>query len=344
MTGCAIPDLGIELAPVVDWLVDAELGVGPLRDVQALSGGTQNILLRLAYGDADLVLRHPPRHKRPESDSVILREIRVLEALGESRVPVPRLRAASPDPGILGSVCYVTDFIEGFNPAEGLPHAFAQRLEWQRDLGLQMADALVALAAVPVTDFVAAGFRSPDGWLERQPARWLEQLAGYETGDLVEQGTVLSRWLTEHRPTIWQKGLIHGDYHLGNILVRPDEPRLAAVVDWELATLGDPLLDLAHLLVGWPVGNPHSSHADLDAPGLPGRGALLERYIRSGGEVHDLDWYGVLAAFRLGVLLEGTYARSRRGLATPELGARFHGLATHLFDRAKAISEGEPLV
>lgn len=332
---------GIDLAAVEKWLVGAGVGDGPLTDVEELAGGTQNLLLRFRLGDQVLVLRHPPMHKRRESDAVVQREIRVLRVLADTAVPTPRLRAASPDPDVLGSACYVTDFVEGFNPAQGFPELFLARPSWQAEVGLQMVDVLAELARVPVDALLAAGFRSPDGWLERQPARWLAQLGGYGVADLIPAGEELARWLARHVPRSWRPGLIHGDYHLGNVLVAPEEPRLAAVVDWELATVGDPLLDLAHLLVAWPVGNPGSAHAGLAAPGLPDRARMLARYPE---DVHHLDWYGVLACFRLGVLLEGSHSRARAGAAPVELGDRLHALAVNLFDQARALVGGEPLV
>jgi aminoglycoside phosphotransferase (APT) family kinase protein len=339
-----VPGGTLDLNALERWLSEVGVGCGPVTDVTRIGGGTQNVLLRFRLGADWLVLRHPPLPKRPESDKVTQREIHVLRALRATGVPVPRLRAACLDPTVLGSACYVTDFVDGFNPAAGFPPAFQAKPAWQEEAGLAMVDALVELSRLPAEKLVAAGFRPPDGWLERQPGRWLAQLTGYGIEDLVPVGEHLADWLRGHPPRHWRPGVIHGDFHLGNVLVRQSAPRLAAVVDWELATVGDPLLDLAHLLVGWPVGNPGSPHAGIDAPALPGRRQMLDRYLGGGGQVHDLSWYGVLACFRLGVLLEGSLARARAGAAPTSVGERLHRYASHLFTQGQQLASGEQLV
>ncbi|HEY1116725.1 MAG TPA: phosphotransferase, partial [Acidimicrobiales bacterium] len=138
----------------------------------------------------------------------------------------------------------------------------------------------------------------------------------------------------------WHPGIIHGDFHFANVLVRPDAPDLAAIVDWELCTIGDPLLDLGHLLATWP---PSGAEAAGGAVGggigdLPTKAELVERYAaRTGRGVDDVDWYHVLAAYRLGIILEGTHARAFAGKAPKEIGDLLHATTVGLFERALAV-------
>jgi len=335
----------VDLTALERWLDSAGVGSGPLQNVASLSGGTQNILVRFERDGASYVLRHPPRHKRPESEEVMRREIRLLRLLDDvaegAAVPHARLVAADESGAHLGSACFVTTLVDGFTPGHGLPTAFHQRPDWQRDWSLDLVDVLAALASVPVDAAVAAGFRDPSGWLERQPKRWLEQLHSYPTDEFRAVGELLTGWLQERSPRAWRPGLIHGDYSLGNVLVDPRRPRVAAVLDWELVTLGEPLLDLAHLLLSWPVDNPGSVYAGLRAPGLPPVATLAQRYAeRAGREITELDWYAVLACLRLGTLLEGTHARSLQQAAPTDVGIRLHALARSLFERAEAYVRG----
>ena len=331
-------DTGVDLVALERWLRQRFGHDGALSGIQVLGGGTQNMMIGFSFAGRSLVLRHPPRHKRPESDEVIRREVRMLGVLDDTDVPRPQLRGACLDTTVLGSVFYVMDHIPGFNPVEELPLPLSSDPDWQHAVGLGVADALGRLGRVPPEPAVDAGFRPPQGWLERQPARWLTQLRSYAATDLLAAGEALADWLSRRVPRTWQPGIVHGDYNLGNVLIRPDRPAVAAIVDWELSTLGDPLLDLAHLLAGWPVDNPHTLYPGLARLALPGHDDLVEAWARvAGRDVHDLDWYRVLACFRLGALLEGTYARSLAGLAPTEVGTRLHGLSVGLFAQARGI-------
>lgn len=183
-----------------------------------------------------------------------------------------------------------------------------------------------------------AGMRDPGDWHARQPGRWVWQVESYSDSPLAGPARKLAAWLETHILVERRLGLIHGDYHLGNVIASFEEPRVAAIVDWELATIGDPALDIAHLMVGWPVDNPRSAHADLDTAGLPTRDELRDEYFRTAGyDVADLLWFQVLACLRLGVLLEGTHAQALEGRAAMETGLRLHRLAQGLFDEAFEI-------
>jgi aminoglycoside phosphotransferase (APT) family kinase protein len=161
-----------------------------------------------------------------------------------------------------------------------------------------------------------------------------QQLPGYEAGRLAA-ATHIDSWIKSNAPASWTPGLVHGDYHFANVLFSPHAPELAAVIDWELASIGDPLLDLGHLLATWPGRAPDAITALPKAPGLPSKAEIVARYAwLSGRSLTDLTWYCVLATFRMAVLLEGTYARSRAGLASTAVGDTLGDMALTLLSRA----------
>ncbi|HEX4903364.1 MAG TPA: phosphotransferase family protein, partial [Acidimicrobiales bacterium] len=282
------PDVpGVDLDALRRWMDDEGLGAGPLLDVEPLAGGTQNVLVRFQRDGRGYVLRRPPLHKRANSDETMRREARVLAALSGSAVPHPGLIAACPTTDVLGAAFYLMEPIEGFNPSSGLPEPHASDPDLRRGMGFAMVDGIAALAAVDHHAVGLGDFGKPDGWLERQVGRWRSQLASYDEldgypGPDIPGVEEVSRWLDERRPARWQPGVIHGDYHLANVLVSPTGPELAAIVDWELCTIGDPLLDLGHLLATWPEGGSAAAVGGA-IEGLPAGAELVDRYLRSTG-------------------------------------------------------------
>jgi len=323
------------------WMDAHLLGDGSLDDAELITGGTQNILLRFTRAARTYVLRRPPVNKRSNSDETMRREARVLAALADSAVPHPPLIAAEPDPEVLGAAFYLMEPIDGFNATLGLPAPFDTDLEWQREMGLSMPDAIASLAAV---DHVAVGLADLgrfEGWAERQVGRWRKQLdsyselAGYPRPDIPGVDAV-GEWLAARLPADAQPGLIHGDFHFANVLIRRDRPAVAAVVDWELVTIGDPLLDLGHLLATWPQRD--AVGISVLANGLPSHDEIIGRYatqtIRS---LDDLLWYRVLACYRLGLILEGTHARACAGLAPKAVGDQLHAHTVSLLEQALTL-------
>jgi aminoglycoside phosphotransferase (APT) family kinase protein len=148
----------------------------------------------------------------------------------------------------------------------------------------------------------------------------------------------VAAWLDANRPPSWTPGIIHGDFHFSNVLMRRDGPGLAAIVDWELTTIGDPLLDLGNLLATWPGGDGVAPTGSIDAPGLPSKAEVVARYAEgSTRDLSSIGWYEVLACYRLGCILEGTNARADAGLAPRETGDLLHAITLGLFARARSL-------
>ena len=333
---------GVDLDCLVGWMDQAGIGHGPVEDIEQLGGGTQNILIAFRRGGDRFVLRRPPVYKRANSDETMRREARVLAALAGSAIPHPGLIAACPDEAILGAAFYLMEPVEGANPRVGLPAAYLTGTNWRWSLGLALVDGAAAIGALDHVAIGLADFGRPDGFLERQVTRWQVQLDSYTSlpgyaGPDIPNLDRVSAWLEDNRPTNWRPGLIHGDYHLANVLVAYDHPGLAAIVDWELSTIGDPLLDMGWLLATWPdATGPGPGTVGVEPwDGFPTADDLVARYTE--GSIRDLSslaWYSVLACYKLGIVLEGTYARAAAGHADHVTGDRLHGATLGLFARA----------
>jgi aminoglycoside phosphotransferase (APT) family kinase protein len=346
MSPTARPEIeGVDLEVLDLWMDDQGLPAGRIGAVAALTGGTQNILLRFERGGREYVLRRPPIHKRANSDETMRREARVLGALAGSPVPHPGLIAACPDEAVIGAAFYLMEPIHGFSASRGLPPLHAGDRSIRRGMGFSMAEGIASLAAVDPIAVGLEGFGRPDGFLERQVSRWQHQLASYGElpgypGPEIPGVDRIADWLDANRPAHFVPGILHGDYHIANVLFSFDGPELAAIVDWELATVGDPLLDLGALIASWPdaEGRTPLGATVGQLEGLPSSDELIEHYRdRSSRSLDAVDWYVVLACFRLGIILEGTHARACAGRADRQMGDLLHAATVGLFERALRV-------
>ncbi len=331
---------GVDLTILAAWMDTQGLGEGPITDAALLAGGTQNILLKFTRAGRAYVLRRPPPVLRANSNETMRREARMLAALKGTNVPHPGLIAACPDETVLGAAFYLMEPIDGYNATTGLPEPFASSPEMRHQMGLSLVDGIAALGA---QDYLALGLESfgkVENYLERQVGRWKAQLESYAEipewdGRKDIPGVArVGDWLDANRPQSFRPGIIHGDYHLANVMFRFDEPRLAAIVDWELTTIGDPLLDLGWLLATWPEGNTGTVSVT-PWEGFPSADELVAHYAKqTTRDLSGLHWYSVLACYKLGIILEGTYARACAGKAPKETGDRLHASTIGLFERA----------
>lgn len=335
----------VDLDRLSAWMDEQQLESGSLKDAVRLTGGTQNLLLRFKRGGRYFVLRRPSVELREVGGKTIAREARMLAALAGSPVPHAALIAACDDESILGAKFYLMEPVDGFNPnsAAGLPLPHAGDRDMRKRMGLAMVDALLCLHEL---DYQAIGlddFGRPGNFHQRQVSRWLHQLesvagySGWPGADSLPGLDRLALWLNDNCPQSFSPGILHGDYHLSNVMFSRTGSDLKAVVDWELATIGDPLLDLAWLVVTWPEASGRGAGTIEVHPweGFPTADELVARYADGSSRSFEFfTWYLVLAAFKLGIFLEVSYARACAGKSSMEHGRKHHASALRLFEGA----------
>ena len=323
-------------------------GIGSsVTDVEPLAGGTQNIVVRLAVDGRRMVLRRPPAHPRPTSDKTMLREIAVLRTLAGTPVPHPGFIAGCNDLDVLGVVFYLMQEVDGFNPGNEMAEAYVRDAGMRHQVGLAFAESLAQLGNVAWQGSELAAIRWPGSFLARQVPQWMALLDSYRQHDNYPADSLpaigeLADWLESTRPPDTEPGIMHGDVHLNNVLLRRDRPEVAAFIDWEMCTVGDPLLDLGWLLVCWPLEpNPINAGSELAAlGGLATRRELLDAYLVAGGRTTSrLDWYVAMACFKLGIVIEGTWARYLAGQASQEAGERLHSSAVNLIELGTRVAK-----
>jgi aminoglycoside phosphotransferase (APT) family kinase protein len=337
---------GLDVRRLGQWLDEQGLpgGDGNLTVTQ-ISGGSQNQLYDLRSGDTRLVLRAAPSHAPAERGHVMLREYQLVRALAGTDVPHARARAASSDPALVGQPFYVMDHVDGWSPMQGgWAEPFGTDLAARAGLAVQLVDGIARLARADWQALGLDGFGRPEGFHDRQVDRWLSYLARYQFRELPGLD-LAAAWLRAHRPRTYQPGIMHGDYQFANVMYVPGAPaRLAAIVDWEMATIGDPLLDLGWALIAWPPeGDDMVRSRYLDYAGMPGRDVLLEHYASvSGRPVDDIDYYVILARFKLGIVLEQSVARAAAGGGDPRVSS-FDGIVLELIRKAAELSRSTAL-
>ena len=301
------------------WMDEQGLpGRGEPVEVEFISGGASNEIFAIRRGDFVSVLRRPPRVVPKGRNETMLREYRVLEALNGTDVPHPEAYGACDDPSVIGSSFYLMGMVDGWSPmnTDGWPAPFDTDLEARAGLGMQLVDGIARLSRVDWRARGLEGFGKPEGFHDRQVDRWLAHLNAVQFRELPGLD-VASDWLRRHRPAHWEPGIIHGDYQFANVMFSHGAPaRLAAIVDWEMSTVGDPLLDLGWVVSGWsdPGEDRTSGYADLT--GMPSRAEILDHYATvSGRDVGEIDYYVILARFKLAIVLEAGYARVVKGEA-----------------------------
>ena len=321
-----------------------ELG-GPFTIARLGEG--QSCLTYLVSGTGwEVVLRRPPRGELPRGAFDVVREHRVLSALAdaETGVPVPRPLALCEDTEVLGAPFYLMERVHGYSVRTTLPPALTGHAD-RRRMGEALVDLLVALRAIDVSAVGLEGHGRPDGYLRRQLRRMGEQREAVRGRALPELDAV-GAWLAEHVPDSPAPALLHGDLKLDNVILAPSSPaRVAAVIDWELSTLGDPLADLGWLLYFWreqgeePFPIPVANVTHL--PGFSRRAELRDRYERlTGARVSDAPWYAALGGWKIAVIMEASYLRFRAGNADhPTFAALEEGVG-RLARRALAFAEG----
>jgi aminoglycoside phosphotransferase (APT) family kinase protein len=325
--------------PLIEFLaaqrLDApvELGAVPIGD------GHSNVTFALSTG---VVLRRPPRGPLPPSAHDVLREARLLRALEPTPVRVPKVLAVCDDPAVIGAPFYVMARVDGFVVTGALPEPLDTPAERAR-VADELIDALVEVHAVDWRAVGLDGFGKPTGYLERQLRRFTGLWEHNRTREL-EQVEQVGSWLGANMPQSPPATIVHGDYRLGNTMVAVDAPaRLIAILDWEMATIGDPLADIGYLMLHWTMPADPVSTFNLQTvtarPGFPTRQEMIARYEeRSGRSMQALSWYVALALWKAVVFMEGNYKRAVSGASDDPYLKAFGEGVVELADRALEVT------
>lgn len=302
---------GLDLERLLPWFRDNVAAVTELT-AQVVGHGRSNITYRVTAGEDSWVVRRPPLSHVQATAHDMGREFRVISALYPTGFPVPKTYALCTDADVIGAQFYVMEYVDGFIAIDSAEVARRFDESDRRRIGEELVDVLVRLHSVVPADVGLSDFGKPQGYLERQVRRFadqLEQIRYRETPELDE----LARRLKNAIPPDRHPGIVHGDYRLDNAILNVDG-KIIAVLDWEMCTLGDSLADMGLLQMYW--GGPTSSQIAIGSasvmtlPGFPTweeAAALYEK--KSGTDLSGLDFYTVLAHFKLGVILENMYKR-----------------------------------
>ena len=316
-------------------------------DVEQFQGGQSNPTYRVTAGDRRYVLRRKPPGKLLPSAHAVDREYRVMGALAGTDVPVPKMVALCEDDAVIGTAFYLMEYVDG-------------RVLWDPTLPGMTEQARAAhydemnrvLAALHQVDYRAAGlgdFGKPGQYIERQIARWSKQ---YEAGgaDRILSMDALIAWLPRHVPPGDETSIVHGDFRLDNAIFHPTEPRILAVLDWELATLGHPLSDFAYQVMAWRLAPGQFrglKGADFAALGIPTEAEYVAAYCRRTGRAGIPNWefYLIFNMFRIAAILHGVLSRALLGNAASanafEQGSRARRVADLAWDMAQQQGSGE---
>jgi aminoglycoside phosphotransferase (APT) family kinase protein len=314
---CADPP-GLPLACLRDYLAEQRSALADTAEplvAELIAGGKSNLTYTVTGGGRTWVLRRPPLGHVLATAHDMGREYRVLSALAQTAVPVPDVYLLCADPEVIGAPFYLMELVEGTVYRD---RSQTTALSAERALGISWAltDVLADLHAVDPPSVGLADFGRPQGYLDRQVARWGKQLAASRSRDVAGIDELHSA-LGTGVPASQRAAIVHGDYRLDNAIVGADD-RIAAVLDWEMATLGDPLADLGLMCVYWTELDTVSRGALTSAvdpgTGFPDRAALIARYAdRSGLDVSPLPWYIAFGYFKLAVIAEGIHFRFLQG-------------------------------
>jgi aminoglycoside phosphotransferase (APT) family kinase protein len=334
---------GLDLAALAGFL-ESEVGElrGPLQ-AEVIAGGRSNLTYRVGDGHRHWVVRRPPlAHVLPTAHDMA-REWRVISALQGTGIPVPGAVALCADASVIGAPFYVMDYVEGHVVRDALPAEWPDSAATRRSMSTALIDVLLRLHAIEPAAVGLADFGRPAGFLERQVRRWWQQWEASKTRELpaIEE---LHRRLAAGVPEQSAPGVVHGDYRFDNVIFDSHDPgRIAAVIDWEMSTIGDPLCDLGLLIVYWvtgpddPAATALPGRADLGA-GFMRRDEVVATYAaRSNRDLGALEWYIALGYYKLAIIAEGIHARFLMGMTVGE-GFETMGPAVPLLvDRALTI-------
>jgi aminoglycoside phosphotransferase (APT) family kinase protein len=333
------------LEPLRAFLDEHGLGEGDLQ-ARPIGEGHSNVTYLIGRPGIELVLRRPPRPPLPPSAHDVLREARLLGALADTPARVPDVLAICEDPALIGCPFYVMERIEGEVIVSSVRPALDTPAE-RRRIGEELIDALVEIHEVDWRAVGLEGFGKPTGYLERQLRRFsgLWELNRTREIKAVEH---VGKWLAERMPASGPATIVHGDFRLGNTMFATRPPaQLVAVLDWEMATIGDPLADLGYLCMMWAErGDPEGGMRQhlggvTRREGFPTRAELIACYEqRTGRSMRDLRWYTTLALWKSVVFMEGNYKRAISGATDDPYLKQFGDGVLELARQAEEVALG----
>jgi aminoglycoside phosphotransferase (APT) family kinase protein len=332
-----------ELRQLGQFLSDRGL-CGATVTAKRIGDGHSNLTYLVSDGDTQVVVRRPPPPPLPPGANDVLREARLLSALADTDVPAPRVLATAATGELLDVPVIVMNFVEGVVITESTP-ARAGDTTLRRRIAESLVDSLAAVHAVAWRDVGLADFSKPEGFNDRQLRR-MRSLIDIDA-EIPKPFIPLHDWLRAHLPTESAISIVHNDFRIGNTIVDTGTGQVAAVLDWELATIGDPLADVGYLLACYPApGQPLVPTAAMGTavlePGYPDRAELLDRYRdRTGADVSGVNWYEALAMYKLAALYEYSRRRFEAGVgdayyADPQLVASFLAAGERLADASRS--------
>ncbi len=334
----------VVLEPLIGFLDAVGIGSGELQ-IEPIGDGHSNVTYAVQRGDRRFILRRPPRGPLPPSAHDVLREARVIGALGPTAARVPQVLAVGDDAAIIGAPFFIMEQVDGEVISSELPAIF-DAPEERRRIGEQLIDALIELHSVDWREAGLEGFGKPTGYLERQLRRFGGLWEHNRTREL-EDVDAVGKWLQANLPESGEATIVHGDYRLGNVIFEAQAPaRLAAILDWEMATIGDPLADLGYFATLYvDSDDPPLGMFELNAmtreEGFPLRAELIARYEQgSGRAMTDIRWYQTLALWKTVVFMEGNYKRAISGSTDDPFLKQFGDGVAELAGRARALADG----
>jgi aminoglycoside phosphotransferase (APT) family kinase protein len=317
-----------------------------LPRVRQFSGGASNLTFLLTYGDQEYVLRRPPRGHKATSAHDMHREVTVQQRLRPIYPLVPNVHAYCADPSIIGEEFYVMSRVRGVILRRDLPPDMSLSPDDARALAFTVIDAQADLHSIDPADVDLADLGRGPGYVARQVSGWSRRYLDARTDD-VPDGQFVMQWLAAKQPRDCGQRLIHGDWRLDNLVLDLDgPPRITGVLDWEMATIGDPLMDVGASLAYWITDEDDDAYQLMrrqptNLPGFPSRAEYMSRYLeRTGLDIEDWRFYEVYGLFRLAVIAQQIWYRYRRGETTNPAFSGFGIGVTMLMDRAERLLAG----
>ena len=313
--------------------------------IEQFPGGHSNLTYLVRAGGHDYVLRRPPLGPVAPKAHDMAREFRVIEAVHPVFPPAPRVYLVCEDPAVIGATFFLMERRHGVVLRRDVPPEFAHDRAFPRKVSEGFIDCLAQLHAIDIEHHGLRALGRPDGFLDRQVRGWTERWERARTEDLAGMDRLLA-WLAARLPPSPSPTLVHNDFKLDNIMLDARDPgRVEAVLDWEMATVGDPFVDLGCTLCYWTqAGDPETRGGSLSGitatPGWLTRAELVQRYAeKSGRDVSSLRYYEVFGLFKLGVILQQIYFRYHRGQTRDERFRDFHLRVRSLMRAAIELAE-----